>query len=658
MADNQRFRVRDRVRYEVDNALTRGVWVVLLWMGAGLLGAVVIIGIVIWVWQAGPGDQPIPLYEGIWIALTRSLDPGTFGQDTGPRFRVSGLAITVIGLLAIALLIGLIANAVDRRLEDLRQGRSIVLESDHTLVLGFSAKLSIVIRELIEASAGARRHTVVILSPHDKVELEHILRREVPKSRTKIIVRRGEPSSLLELEQGRPRWARNVVVLRPDEADADAEVIKCVLAVCKSREGLEQVPMVAEFQDAEAARGLRQALPGQVMTVVTSEVVARVAAQTSRAAGLGTLYQEFLDFDGDELYLVDVPGQLVGRPFADALLASDTSCVLGIRSLAGDVQLCPNLDDPLMAGDQLVVLAENHSTIRFADDIPSLKRHAPQELVFALPRAERTLIVGWNDMAARIVAEIDENVDHGSTLHILLDRGLSGDLGVDLGVDLATNVVNQEIAVHVGSTMDRESIDQVISYGPFDHILVLCQHEGVSAPQSDARALVALLHVRNAVRDRGGDHARANIVTEVLQSEAVDLAQVAKPDDFIVSQRLVSLLLAQLVEDPRRKPILQELLDSHGAQLHLIRVEDCGLVGRFTQREIISRMASAGGIALGWESEAYRDDPRSLSGGLRVNPHKDETVDLCVGDRIVVLARDAAPDRTKEIRVGHRGAPM
>lgn len=147
--------LRARFRYAVDNALTKGLWLLLPWMAGGLLAAVSAVGLLIWLWEAGPGDQRVPLIEAIWIALTRSLDPGTFGQDEGPHFRIAGLVITVIGLLAIAPLIGLIANAVDRRLEELRQGRSI---GDPKALRG-GLRLN------------PPKHEVVTLSPSDHVVL-------------------------------------------------------------------------------------------------------------------------------------------------------------------------------------------------------------------------------------------------------------------------------------------------------------------------------------------------------------------------------------------------------------------------------------------------------------------------------------------------------
>jgi len=633
MRGRPRERFSDRARYAVDNALARGLWVIMMWMAAALVVSVVLVGLMIWAFGAGPEDRPVPLAEGIWIALTRSLDPGTFGQDDGPHFRFAGLVITVVGLLAIALLIGLIASAVDRRLLELRQGRSIVLESDHTLVLGHSSKLPLVARELVIANASSPRRAIVILTPSDKVELEQVLKREVPRSPVRLVVRRGEPSSLVELSQGRPELARNIIILRQDETDADAEVVKVALAVCKARQGLPRIPIIAELQDSDVARGLRQALPGQVITVVQSEVVARVAAQASRAAGLGTLYQDLLDFDGDELYLAPMPPALIGRAFGDALLASDNCAVLGVLSSAGQATLCPSLDRVLAADDLLVLIANDDSEVGFQDQIVSLTAESGEGLVLRPPIRERLLIIGWNAIAARIASEIDQHVAPGSELHVLVDPHTAQAFA---DADL-TRLQNQEVQVRRGSMIDRSAIAAALDGGPYDHILVLCPHQGLSPLQADARSLLAVLHIRNVMHERGEEVIHANVVTEVMTGESVDLAQVAQPDDYIVSQRLVSLLMSQLAEDDRRKPVIHELLDSHGAQLLLYPAEDAGLQGAMTFRQIIEHMLPMGVIAIGWRAASYLNHPAALRGGMRVNPRKEEAVTLVPGDDLILL---------------------
>lgn len=636
MSRKARVSIRDRVRYSADNALVRGIWVVLLWVGLALLGVIIAIGVVIWAFGTGPEDSPVPLFEAIWISLTRSLDPGTFGQDLGHKFRLAGLVVTIAGLLAVALLIGLVSNAVDRRLESLRRGRSIVIEQGHTLILGFSGKLPLVIDEFIEANESDKRHAIVLVTPEDKLDLEERLKRDLKRSgHNRIVVRRGEPASLSDLAQGRPELAKNIVILRPDEPDADAEVVKCVMAVARSREGLPVVPIVAEFSDAATARAVRQALPGQVLTVVTSEVVARVAAQTSRAAGLGAVYEDLLDFAGDETYICDPPSWLIGRNFGEALLASDNCSVIGLMDQDGGAVICPDFSRLVTANDRLVIIATDDSSIAFRDQAPDWTPES--ELAFHRPtaRVERILAIGWNEMAPRIFDAVDHTVAPGSSLVVVVDD----ELMADMVREAARGLGHQTLQVIVGSTIDLDVIDGAIAMGPFDHVIVLCAHAGLTPAESDARALLTLMHVRTALGDEARATWRTNVVTEVMQGEAVDLARIANPDDFIVSQRLVSLLIAQLAERPERQSVLREILDADGSQVMLLPSSTFLAPGTYAFETVVTKLREHGVIALGWRLGAGSRDTGGTSQTPWINPRKSEKVTFDTTDELVVIAR-------------------
>lgn len=72
--------------------------------------------------------------------MLRTMDPGTMGGDEGAFFRAASLLVTIGGVLVVSSLIGLLANGIADKLAELRKGRSPVMESGHTLILGWSPK--------------------------------------------------------------------------------------------------------------------------------------------------------------------------------------------------------------------------------------------------------------------------------------------------------------------------------------------------------------------------------------------------------------------------------------------------------------------------------------------------------------------------------------
>ena len=638
MNHDRDFTIQQQIRYRIDNALARGVWVVMIWLTVALLLCITTVGFATWAWGIGPRDQPVNLPEAVWLALTRSLDPGTFGVDEGPRFRIAGLVITLVGVLAVAAVIGLVSSAIDRRLDILRRGKSLVLEDGHTLILGASGKLSIVISELIEANRSKSRHPIVVLATEDKIALDELLQREIPERGTsKLVVRRGEPASLSDLRRVRPERAKAIIILRTEGPSGDAEVVKVAVAAVALRAGLPEIPIIAELEDPGTARALRQAMPGRVTTIVTKEAVARIAAQTARASGLGSVYQEILDFSGSEFYLKEVPESWVGRNFGEALTGSPDAMLVGILNRAGAAVLCPDFGQVIEADQRLVFIAEDDEALTLDDGLSDWSPTEQRSAVRGDDRIERTLLIGWNHVADRIAEEIDRHVAVGSTLNVLVNSEVEA---TECRESLE-GLRNQELSVAVGNTVDRDDLIAQLAPARFDHVVILCTHSGMTPIESDARALLALMHVRNYLSEQEREFGvrKTNLVTEVMESQSVELAAIGRPDDFIVSQRLVSLMIAQLSENPSLKPVIQDVLDSHGAQIMMHAVEGYVEPGRTSCLALVEAVRSQGAVLIGWRVAEGRGRAEYLEGGIRVNPAKSEWVELSAEDSLIVLVR-------------------
>ena len=56
----------------------------------------------------------------------------------------------------------------------------------------------------------------------------------------------------------------------------------------------------------------------EAVLIQSSDVIARITAQTCRQSGLSVVYQELMDFDGAEIYFKEEPA-LVGQTYRQAL---------------------------------------------------------------------------------------------------------------------------------------------------------------------------------------------------------------------------------------------------------------------------------------------------------------------------------------------------
>src|SRR4051794_34610420 len=162
-----------RWRYKFDNALSRGPIVVIAYLGALTLLVVVAVAVVATLFKMTFGGALNENFtEDLWQSMLRVLDSGTFAADGPWPTRMVALLVTLAGIFLAGSLIGLIANAVDQRVEELRKGRSAVIESGHSLILGWSPQVPRVIAELVIANESESDASIVVLCKADKTMVE------------------------------------------------------------------------------------------------------------------------------------------------------------------------------------------------------------------------------------------------------------------------------------------------------------------------------------------------------------------------------------------------------------------------------------------------------------------------------------------------------
>jgi hypothetical protein len=154
---------------------------------------------------------------------------------------------------------------------------------------------------------------------------------------------------------------------------------------------------------------------------------------------------------------------------------------------------------------------------------------------------------------------------------------------------------------------------------------------------ADARTMITLLHLRD-IATKSGKH--VPITSEILDIVNRDLASVSEADDFIVSNTLISLLLAQVAENRHLTRVFEDLFTPGGHEIYLKPASDyVTLDTKLPYHAVVEAALRRGEIALGLRHAAAARD--SSSGfGVVVNPAKDRNVTLTALDRVIVLADD------------------
>ena len=623
---------KERFRYYFENTFTSGPLGIIRWLAMMSLFTILVLGLVIVIFgiRADPEAQSgLSFIEGAWQSLMATLDSGTMGGDEGWAFRSVRFVATLVGIFLISILIGIISAAIDAKIENLRKGKSRVLESNHTLILGWSSKIYSIIQEIILANENLKKPVIVVFAEQDKVAMEDALRENIADLKnTKLVVRSGNPMISSEVQIVNPNAARNIIVLSPEEEEADIQVIKTVMSLTNSsfrkKEAYHIVAEIKEESNLEAAELVGQ---GEATFVFASDLIARITAQTCRQSGLAVIYTDLLRFEGDEIYFQEEP-QLVGKTYQDAVLSYNSSALIGLNTKRKGLLLNPNRDEPIMAGDQVVAISRDDDTVildgKQKKGLKELNGFLLKDI--AVKGAERILVLGWNETGFRIVAELNSYVAKGSELVILNESPIDLD---------PMGYPNFVVAQVQGEITNRSNLEN-IHPETFDHIILMSNRSG-NIQSSDARTLVCLLHLRNIGERFNKD---MSIVSEMRDLRNREIGIVAKADDFIVGENISSLILSQISENKALKSVFDVLFDSDGSEIYLKPISQYWSEGEEVNfYDLAARALQYNKTAIGYRIMGKKDSVDE-NFGVKLNPMKDQKIALSKDDFLVVLAKD------------------
>ena len=639
MTPDDRPSAGDKLRYQVDRFLSWGPLARVL----GLFGVSFVL-VVFWALFARlavtpPEGEGFDLFEALWWAMTRVADAGTMGGDQGTLVRVIATLSTLSGICVVALLFGLMSTTVGEKIDDLRKGKSPVIDEGHTLVLGFGEKVFAILHELREANSNQKHAAVVILSTEDKEAVENQVKERMgDMGVTRVVVRQGLPWAVDDLKKVGAGRARSIIILAgqatPGEDSGtgaeDMAAIKTLLALRRVPGALTRNHAVVELVDPSRRSVVDQLGAGGVEVVAMEETLSRMMVQTVRQSGLAQVYRDLLTYEGSELYFKTFQ-ELAGLPFGEAQWRMKDAVVVGVRRPAahgpGLLLLNPKDDFLLELGDELLVLAED-------DDSFSLTaRHQPQVPASfrppaGLPRAsERLLICGMSQKLADMLREYDNYVLPGSEVWLM--PGLPKE-EFQRFIQQRVGPLQKLKLKHVdGDPTLPEDLGRVAEAGAFQCAMVVAT-EGLSTEEADARTVITVLLLREVYRKLGGEAPR--LISEILDPRTKDLVERDYGADFVVSSEMTSMLLAQVSERRELNAVFQDLFDSDGNEVYLKRAECYAPLGEPTGWLAVQWVArSRQEVALGYLRPGQ---------GPVLNPRQDEVLTFAAGDRVVVVSED------------------
>ena len=629
------------LRYWFDNTLARGPTALLIWLGLAISIVIIAISVLVRVTGIAAEDS---LTEQAWVYLMTMF--GVIDADISGHwsFRFASLIVILSGIFVMSAFIGILTTGIDNKLNELKKGRSQVIESGHVVILGWTEEVFTLIRELLEANSNKPSACIAILANREKVEMEARIRETIdPNTTTRIVCRSGSPMVMQDLEIVSLNTASSIIILTPPDDISGMATMKTILAITKNpNRRSEPYHIVTSINDPKIVGSSRLLAGDELEIVLGNELISRIAAQTSLQSGLSIVYTDLLDFAGDEIYF-ETEARLAGKTYRDAVLSYDTSAVFGILTEEGIPFLNPPPNTVLGKQDQVIAISRDDDTIILSSHTqPPIDEQTICSTDTESSVSKRILVLGWNPNSPVFLRHLFNYIPTSSTIIIGADTE-----GLLIEIDELITSTELTIDHRQIDPTDRQQLDNL----PFDsiqHVVILPNHESVPTgdraviDQIDASTYVTLFNVRD-IREKG-DYP-LTIVSEILDLENRSLIEASEADDFVVSDQLISLTLSQITGNKVLGTVLNRLFESEGAEIYLkpavnyINTDQA--VNFFTIAESALRRNET---AIGYRIDSQRTTPncthnnKDMNYGLVLNPDKAIAVSFSTKDKIIVLA--------------------
>jgi len=641
---------KQKLRYRFDNFMAKGgssIFIIIIiafligYLCIGLIRTAIIFNGA----DAGPQGG---FFRQIYITFLQMTAPGNMSQDisSSPWLKVSTIMAGLFGIVLFSALIGFITTSLRAKLDELRKGRSTVIEDDHSLILGWNDQRVIeILRELILANESGDSPAVVILADKEKEEMDDFLALNLPDTdNTRIVTRSGSTSSQANLRTVSAATARSAIILasasdeanKREKAQSDAHSIKTILALSTTRE--EELNIVAELFDKHHHEIIQHYSSHPIGVANANEILAKIIVQTSRSIGLSVVYGEILSFDGCEMYFYEADwGDIT---FGEAQYRFPDGVPMGVATASGELLINPPIDLKLNKGDEILILAEDDSTIDFlpqpvttATDLPLLPGRMDQTV-------ENELIIGWNKKGHIIVEEYAEYVLDGSSIHIVVDN--PSQATKDEIAELNAKLDSIEITLIDDDPLQKETL-MASEPSKCDNVIILNGGDDKigNASESDAQTILILLLLRKIFEQHPDETTDTRLITEVMDSSNRNLISRVGVKDFVISNRVISMLIAQMSEEARIKDVYDILFKEDGSEIYLkpLSLYFKNIPEEMTFADCMAIAQKREEVCLGVKIKADEMDTDS-NFGVKLIPEKSTTYSFKPEDCLVVLSED------------------
>jgi len=596
--------------------------------------------------------------------------PGADSTDESTlASKIVANTIVFIGMFTFAVLIGIIGDEIQSRVEEVRMGNSRVIERDHTVILGWNSNL---MNSLLEQMAVGEKDGVSIPSPvailanRDKAEMDEEIANFTTRHKFRIVTRSGVPSSSEDLARVSVWDAKTVVILATNNEDDndDDEFIKSSgkatsILQLKAGNNTQNIIVQTEPDDAKEKSLLSYAESAtdgfsnsRVVTVSSTQKIDRIKSFALIQPGFANLFSDLIvQNDSSEFYCLPCPPEYKDQKFSSVWRAFRKHTLVGFKK-DGKIYLAPN-DEDLVTGDELLFICEDVLAEHTNDNNKTKRKelHAPVigsqfEIMRRLIEKEKessdsssyfsprnVAVIGWNGEAPGVLDTFCSIAPKHSSI-AMYSASTDEILKTIKKMSRMSRKERREIAVkhvEIAPTIDEDVIKTILASDV--QSLLLLPPSTLSRKQQDAYLLTMLLKIKYHANEIGKN--RLHVVCSMNSEQTQALAETiygSRNLEIVLNDTLIASALFQVLNDSSIAALLQSLVEEEGKEIY------------FRKRE---QFVEENEIELTWGTLCERARERKelaigivrgFNGEIEMNPDKNASVVLEKGDQVVVFA--------------------
>jgi len=615
--------IRQKIRYWFDNLMSKGTRSLLLLLAVITIVVVLIGGLAALALGGPDGSGGGSAGHSIWFTLMHAINTGVLAKEEGTIAYLAVMTVvTLVGIFITSFLIGTISNAIKEKVTDLQRGRSLVIENDHIVVIGFDENITTIIEELAIAYKNQPNGVIVVIAEKDKVEMEEIIKERVSDFQNfRVVCRHGKPDSVNDLRVCSLETCKSIIVNLKDDFMTVKTILACEYLL--NEYANDNAYIVATVRDPQVLHPAKIAGGKRAEILNFHKAITRLMIQSGRHPGMSEILSKLLSFEGNEIYVEENPS-LEGLSLKEINLRLTDAIAIGMER-KGQLLINCGEESIFRDGDKVIKIALDDDPMILSD------RAVIDESLFAegsdpVEDPHTLLVLGSSDMLRQLIVEEDTVSAPGSKVIIAAEAGR---IDMDL-LPSQEELSHTELDVRECKIYKRHILERLAAERPSSIILV--SDPELSEEESDARSLMLQLQLNDIAEDFG---VNIPLIIEMNNTRNQHLSQMMRATDFVVSSNITAKMMAQIAEHRQNKEILNDLLSDGGSTIYMKNISR--YISLEKPADFYTLGASAaryGEIAIGYKR--FSDNGTFT---IEINPSKLENINFHDHDDLIVIAK-------------------